>query len=183
MSGEAAYRRRLREVKRALRPKVACLGCGRRFKPTRTDQRFHSKACKQRAYRTRTVTGKRPSCVCVAGAHEAVTSNECQSCCRFHNASGSPFATVRVTASRPFVLTSHSDPAGGPEPYSLTCRAGRSGRPRFRRRTPPVGLRGEARAIRCRDRSRATRHRESPRGGRRRRSMRTCCVGRHRRRG
>lgn len=53
---EAAYRRRLRATRRALRPKVSCEGCGVPFRPARADQRFHSSACKQRAYRSRTLT-------------------------------------------------------------------------------------------------------------------------------
>jgi hypothetical protein len=53
---EAAYRRRLRAVKRALRSRKQCAGCGLLFKPVRADQRFHSSACKQRAYRERMAT-------------------------------------------------------------------------------------------------------------------------------
>jgi hypothetical protein len=53
MTLEAKYRRELRATRRALRPKVACAACGVLFIPSRTDQRYHSPACKQAAYRAR----------------------------------------------------------------------------------------------------------------------------------
>jgi len=44
------YRRRLRAANRST---VKCPGCGRMFQPSRSNQRYHSRACKQKAYRWR----------------------------------------------------------------------------------------------------------------------------------
>ena len=47
---ENAYRRELRAAKRQ---PVKCAGCGSVFKPSRSNQRYHTTACKQKAYRLR----------------------------------------------------------------------------------------------------------------------------------
>jgi hypothetical protein len=47
---ENAYRRQLRAAKRQ---PVQCAGCGRAFMPRRSNQRYHSAACRQKAYRLR----------------------------------------------------------------------------------------------------------------------------------
>lgn len=52
-TSEAAYRRELRAVRRALRAKVRCAACGDWFRPARSDQRFCGAACRQRAHRAR----------------------------------------------------------------------------------------------------------------------------------
>jgi len=72
MRDEAAYRRELRRRKAANRPLVKCAGCPVAFRPARADQRYHSHACKQKAYRLRvdrpTVTdGRSPVTVGVEG--------------------------------------------------------------------------------------------------------------------
>jgi len=45
-----------REARRQARGKRACKGCGKSFEPARTDAKFCSNACRQRAYRQRGVT-------------------------------------------------------------------------------------------------------------------------------
>ncbi|MGO8906427.1 MAG: hypothetical protein ACLQMH_12510 [Solirubrobacteraceae bacterium] len=47
---EAVYRRMLRAARRS---QVKCAGCGATFTPRRSNQRYHSLACKQKAYRWR----------------------------------------------------------------------------------------------------------------------------------
>lgn len=47
---ENAYRRALRAAKRQA---IRCAGCGAVFKPSRSNRRYHSAACKQKAYRSR----------------------------------------------------------------------------------------------------------------------------------
>lgn len=63
MTGDAAYWRALRAANAANRPLVKCDGCACMFQPKRSNQRYHSRACKQKAYRLRlgrpTVTDKR----------------------------------------------------------------------------------------------------------------------------
>jgi hypothetical protein len=49
----ACYQRAHRRAKREARALIPCAGCGNSFKPARTDARYCSAACRQRAYRER----------------------------------------------------------------------------------------------------------------------------------
>jgi len=51
MRCQACYERARRRKKREARPLIACDHCGESFKPTRSDARFCSDRCRQRAHR------------------------------------------------------------------------------------------------------------------------------------
>jgi hypothetical protein len=50
---ENAARRAFRARRRAARPQMSCDGCGKLFRPLRSDTHYCSHACRQRAYRRR----------------------------------------------------------------------------------------------------------------------------------
>lgn len=56
-AADAEYRRELRATKRAAREanplELKCAGCGRLFETTDPRRRYHSDACKQKAFRLR----------------------------------------------------------------------------------------------------------------------------------